>query len=682
MAARAADERVGYFTSSYTDLGDYRAPAAGGPGRASDQVRVDRQVDMIQRRRLEKGGEPLVYYVDPTVPEQWRPAMKAGVEAWQAAFEAIGFGGEAIKAVLPGEDAWPEDYHVGDVRYNTISWAIDTSSVFALGPSTVDPRTGEILKSNIVFTNGWLKSWLSTFETLDAATVPTPGADRRRLEADGHGHAHAHAHGSHGHPHQRRRALSSLSKALSPSHSHFDAHDHDHDHDHAHGGSFGLGAGHPVLALLAQRPSATRTGRTVRGHDWRACRDARLANPSLELARVALSLGADGGQVPDAIIAQGWTNVAMHEVGHTLGLRHNFKGSTGVTLEQLQDPEYTGRNGLTASVMDYLPLNILGLELSGEGGSADYFSPVIGTYDKWAIEYGYAEVDSEDSSATGTPLAAVAERALPFGTDEDGARAQGADPHNVAFDLSDDPVRYYEEGVLGLVRQLRPTLLDRAVYVGEPFTYYASYERALLNQIRTAGVYLAKFVGGFEVTKQRRLGADQEGPLKVYDVEKQRKALGLIMGILAEDPDDTLLPRAEQLPYMAQRDGECEGLMQYCYAVTPYEILEKVDLLRGMVLENLLDPDRLSRIRAQEWYGKNTGSDHLPLSEFFSTLTSGLWGEDLTSGAADNRNWATQALYLDYLMELQCLQVGASGEVAALAAGELYKVKAAIDAEL
>jgi len=648
MSPRVSDERVGYFTTVYTDLGDYRSEETST--RASNLV--DKTVSIIERRRLEK-GKPLIYYIDPTVPEQWRQAMREGVENWQPAFEAIGFGSEAIKAVLPGDDEWPDDYHVGDVRFNTISWAIDTDSVFALGPSTVDPRSGEILKSNIVFTNGWLKSWLNVFETLDPAT---------QIEANG------------------RRALSEDTDFHHHLWSTADSHFHEvdfHSHSHVHT----LQEGHPLSKIMGQQGFKF----SVRSHNWRACRQSRLSNPSMELARVALSLKEDGA-VPDDIIAQGWTDVTMHEVGHTLGLRHNFKGSTGVSMEQLSDTDFTGENGLTSSVMDYLPLNIIGIREEAEMAELDYFSPVIGEYDMWAIEYGYAEVEDESTSETGSPLAAIAEKNMPFGTDEDGARAEGADPHNVAFDLSDDPVRYYEEGIMELVKRLRPSLLDRAVYVGEPFHYYSAYERALLNQIRYAGIYLAKFVGGYNITKQRRLSSTHEGPLQVYDVEKQRAALNLIMKVLveedsSEDNSMTLLPRAEHMPFLVQQDGQCEGLMQYCYGITPYEILEKVDLLRAQVLENLLSPERLARLRLTEWYGKTTDQDHIPMTELFNTITEAVWGESLANSpeVEDNRNWATQSFYLDLLIKLQCEDFELSGEIHGLMAGELYTIKSSID---
>lgn len=62
-------------------------------------------------------SDPLKYYVDPSVPEEWREYVKAGVESWRGAFEAVGLGDKAIQAVLPGDEDWADDYDAGDIRY-------------------------------------------------------------------------------------------------------------------------------------------------------------------------------------------------------------------------------------------------------------------------------------------------------------------------------------------------------------------------------------------------------------------------------------------------------------------------------------------------------------------------------------------------------------------------------------
>lgn len=74
------------------------------------------QVTMINKRRIGGNDAPLIYHIDPSVPEEWRQYMKQGVENWQPAFEAAGLGDKAIRAVLPGDEDWPQDYNAGDIR--------------------------------------------------------------------------------------------------------------------------------------------------------------------------------------------------------------------------------------------------------------------------------------------------------------------------------------------------------------------------------------------------------------------------------------------------------------------------------------------------------------------------------------------------------------------------------------
>lgn len=133
MEARPADSRVGYFGISFISAD------------TMDGGRLKRT--LIKRWDLSRG--PIRYYVDPTVPPQWRPAMKEGVEEWAKAFAAAGYP-DAIRAVLPGDPDWPADYSAGDARYSSIMWAPNMGSAYAMGPSEADPRTGEIFNGDIM----------------------------------------------------------------------------------------------------------------------------------------------------------------------------------------------------------------------------------------------------------------------------------------------------------------------------------------------------------------------------------------------------------------------------------------------------------------------------------------------------------------------------------------------------
>jgi hypothetical protein len=148
MQPRLYDERVGFFSVRQTDYG------------LSDHKTVDRTY--ITRYRLEPADtaaflrgelvdpvEPIVYWIDPATPEKWRPYLKAGVEDWQPAFEHAGFRNAIIAKDPPTPEEDPE-FSPEDIRYSVIRW-FPSDIQNAFGPHVHDPRSGEILESDI----GW-----------------------------------------------------------------------------------------------------------------------------------------------------------------------------------------------------------------------------------------------------------------------------------------------------------------------------------------------------------------------------------------------------------------------------------------------------------------------------------------------------------------------------------------------
>src|SRR2546428_5626412 len=130
----------------------------------------------------------------------------------------------------------------------------------------------------------------------------------------------------------------------------------------------------------------------------------------------------------------------MHEVGHTLGLRHNFRGTAAIPMEKLFDRAYTATHGTSASVMDYNPPAIA-LDRSKQG---DYYSRTIGTYDRWAIRYGYASVAGDSPDAERPGLGRIAREASEpdpvYGSDQDaGVAGVGLGPTATPYDPTARP---------------------------------------------------------------------------------------------------------------------------------------------------------------------------------------------------------------------------------------------------
>ena len=155
MMPRHFDERVGYFSVRYTDFGKdtHRAER----GRYITRWRLEKQDPNAE---LSEPIKPIVYYIDPATPTQWVPYVKAGVEQWQEAFEAAGFKNAIIAKDAPSKEEDPE-WHPEDARYSVVRW-LPSSIENAQGPHVNDPRTGEILESDIQMyhnVQNLLRSW-------------------------------------------------------------------------------------------------------------------------------------------------------------------------------------------------------------------------------------------------------------------------------------------------------------------------------------------------------------------------------------------------------------------------------------------------------------------------------------------------------------------------------------------
>src|SRR5439155_681106 len=152
-----------------------------------------------------------------------------------------------------------------------------------------------------------------------------------------------------------------------------------------------------------------------------------------------------GDKITDEVVNQAIKETVMHEVGHTLGLRHNFKGSTMLNNDQLHDTKITREKGLLGSVMDYVPVNLAPKGIK----QGDYYTTTIGPYDYWAIEYGYKPLTGGTEGEL-AELHKIAEKvALPghdYGTDEDTFLTP--DPLTNLFDLGADVLKFSQDRML------------------------------------------------------------------------------------------------------------------------------------------------------------------------------------------------------------------------------------------
>lgn len=263
--------------------------------------------------------------------------------------------------------------------------------------------------------------------------------------------------------------------------------------------------------------------------DRRAC---SYAFDALEQANFAFDLlvarGALDPTGPDAdrFIRDSLKDVVMHEVGHALGLRHNFKGSTGVQLDKLRDAAYARAHGISNSVMDYNALNI---PLENEPATV-YNQVTLGEYDYWAIEYAYRPLAPEKENEE---LARIAARsagnpALAYATDEDagGFFGTGIDPTVNQFDLGSDPLAYYERRV-ALARELLARTQKFELKPGDNLSVYRRNLQRGINAIGFVAPLIGKYIGGV-YTSREVAGADDAPLLVPVPAQRQREALDLL----------------------------------------------------------------------------------------------------------------------------------------------------------
>ena len=325
-------------------------------------------------------------------------------------------------------------------------------------------------------------------------------------------------------------------------------------------------------------------------------------------------------------------DITAHEVGHTLGLRHNFKGSMAVSPDQLRDPKFGAEVGVSASVMDYNALNIA----TKDERQGQYSMVTVGPYDIWAIEYGYKETTPEtEKTELAKTLSRSNEPTLAYATDEDAGFmpiVEGIDPDVNRSDLSSDPLGFYEKRFT-VIRELWDRVQSRELPPGTKYEQLRrNFQRGflLMGQITELA---AKYVGG--VTVLRDVAGSGRQPLTPVDAEKQRRALNLLAKNLFAVDAFKFKPEflAKLTPdFDARWDSVSEdeigtpnvGAIDQSVAGRVFAVQRATlgQLMRDSVAARLvMAPEKLA-----------DSSKALGLPELYGTLQKSIWSE-LSSGA-------------------------------------------------
>ncbi|MFH2049804.1 MAG: zinc-dependent metalloprotease, partial [bacterium] len=370
---RLADDRVGHFLTIYEDYSTL--------DEESPYVRFINRWNLKKKNpeaRISEPVEPIVYWVENTVPAEYRDAVAEGIEFWNMSFEKIGFRNAIVAKQMPDTADWDP----ADVRYNTVRWIIVPGGGYAVGPSRANPFTGQIYDADVRVVADFIRYMYTNMEYF---IEPLAMSD--------------------GDPEQN----------------------------------------HVMIDINQPREIL-----------------CNYASESAKEAAFGLTylLGSVGDFVDKDSLTKEYVHsylveLIAHEVGHTLGFRHNFKASTIYSLEQLQDRKFTIENSMGGTVMDYNPPNIAA---TGKK-QGEFYPSVPGPYDDWVIEYAYSDFGAKTPEEELPQLKTIADKAadplLVYGTDEDafGSSPKGIDPLCFLFDQVNDPIAYCHHKV-NLTREL------------------------------------------------------------------------------------------------------------------------------------------------------------------------------------------------------------------------------------
>ena len=398
-----------------------------------------------------------------------------------------------------------------------------------------------------------------------------------------------------------------------------------------------------------------------RDYRWHCHRSLALSR-ELTFGRSVLGVQKDPSVRAEAIeelIRQGLKATVMHEVGHTLGLRHNFKGSSHLSLEDMQQSDKMEETGMIASVMDYDPANFAP---AGEK-QGYFFTPTIGIYDEWAILYGYQPLSggTRGEQAELQKIAArSAEPGFAYATDEDTRHTQ-PDPDSGIMDLGDDGIVFAKTRVQ-IVKAAIQGLVDRMTAEGESYAQSRRAFNSLLFQHNIATFHAARYVGGIRVSRSHKGDKDAPTPIAPIDPEKQREALSLV-------EEEVFGVNAYQFP------PEMYGLMlssRWSHWGTirtdrpDYPLHEGIAYWQNSILSRLITSRTLHRIHDNE-AKIPADQDAMSTAELLDRLTRSIFSEvdNLEGGEYTNRKPGITSLRRNlqriYLRKLSNIALGRTG---------------------
>ena len=553
MQPRFADDRLGYFTEKHWYFND-------GQQKMEEKKLItrwrlepkDEDKEKYLRGELVEPKKPIVYYIDPATPKQWREKIIAGVHDWQVAFEKAGFK-NAVLAKMPTAD--DKDFDIDDVRYSVITY-VASPKANAMGPSVVDPRSGEILESDIVW-------W------------------------------------------------------------------------------------HNVMTSL---------------HEW------------MRIQTGPIDSKARGNKFSDEHMGEAIRFVSSHEVGHTLGLRHNFGSSSTVPVENLRNNAWLKINGHTPSIMDYARFNYVAQP--EDKINVDYLMPRIGDYDDWAIEWGYRRFYNYDSPEKEKPqlnkwvIEKLQNPRLWFGTE-----SNPYDPRSQSEQVGDNPMLAGKYGIKNLQR-IMENIEAWSTKPNEDFSSLDNRFTQVSGQFSRYLGHVAKYIGGVKETPKM---VEQKGAVyELVSKAEQKEALAFLSNQIFTTPNwllkNSVLTKIDKSPVEVVEGLQnnvlnrvlSEGVLNKLYegesldakAYTLYDYLQdiknsifyelkasaKIDIYRRNLQNNFVE-DLLARTQSVRQVSSGRNSDFVSGNSDVKAIVRGVLKEmkaDASKAAQSSQDAVTK----------------------------------------